>query len=361
MKTLKSTTIPLTIRLLLTETGIDYFVRNKKPLSKLVLADNAEEQGVTLSGAPAPTLQKIILWGYVHKIEVGVTNLAEQRQPLMDLHKLVTFASLYQQFSVLTSESLIQTAAVRQWNRRYPRYAVGPGKEIAEEIVSRAVGNRGKELAAFKKAILESITKEINRHSDTDPADKVRSAQIAERLLESLDSFTNFLILLQTRSLEAEHVATQLRDQVHVFLPRTMVPDYSSLLLLELLASSLRDGPSGCPDSPEYAPAHVIWKVRKRKNTPGDRARMNVILCDRTTSYAAMKRAVNSRAETSVTRRSLNDFYEQSVRAEGDPNLGLHYLSFVGDICRRVGILFDPYVQPVASSGGTLINLAFTF
>ncbi len=239
MKTLKRTTIPLTIRLLLTEAGIDYFVRNKKPFSRFILADDAEEQGVTLSGVPAPTLQKIVLRGYVHKIEVGVHNLAEQRQSLMDLHKLVTFASLYQQFSVLTSESLIQTAAVRQWNRRYPRYAVGPG---------------------------------------TDPADKVRSVQIAGRLLESLDTFANFLILL----------------------------------LLELLASSLRDGPSGCPDSPEDAPTHVI-------------------------------------------------FYEQSIRADGDPDLGLHYLSFVGNICRRVGILFDPYVQPIASSGGTLINLAFTF
>jgi hypothetical protein len=361
MKTKQRANIPQSIRLLLTDEGIEYFVRNKKPFSKFVLSDDAEEQGVTLSGVPAPTLQKLVLLGYVHKIEVGVHNLVEQRQPLMDLHKLVTFASLYQQFSVLTSESLLQTAAVRQWNRRHPRYAVGPGKVLPDQIVSRAVAEREGELAAFKEAILVSLTKEINRNVDTDPEDKVRSKQIAQRLLDSLDMFTNFLILLQTRSLEAAHVATQLQDQVHVFLPRSLVPDYSALLLLELLSRSLRDQRERYPDSPEDASAHVIWTVRKRRNAPGDRARLNVILCERTSSYLAMRRAVNTRAEEAVTRKSLNDFYEQSVRAESEPDLGLYYLSFLADMCRRVGILFDPYVQPVASGSGTLINLAFTF
>lgn len=359
--TVRPGTISLPVRVLLTDAGIDFFVRTNKPFARFSLADKFDERGVTLTGFTAETLQKMILRGYVHKIELAIRDFVRERRDVMDLHKLITFSSLYQQYDLAVREILLGSEAVRRWNRIHPRQALSSVAAPDRDVLTSAVHHGANELGHFKRAIVNKIGEDIRFGEVPRAAEVANPALLAEKALSTLEPVTDFLLLLQMRSPEVHRIAMEIREQLHMFFPRCLVPDYSALLLLELLATSVRSAPDGCADSPDNAVAHVIWKVRNRRPGLGERARLHVVSCDRTVSYSAMKAAVNARSETSVKRKSLNDFYEQAQATGEDPDLGLYYLSFVRDSCRTVGILFDAYVQRVPSGDSTLINFSFAF
>ena len=58
-------------------------------------------------------------------------------------------------------------------------------------------------------------------------------------------------------------------------------------------------------------------------------------------------------------RRTLIDFYRDDGQEGAD--LGLYYLSYLDDACKKVDVKFESLVNQYSASGLTVINLIFNF
>ena len=89
-KSPKKSLLSLPLKVILTEEGASYFIQNKKKLSRMRLADNIEEYGVSLNNFSPQTIQHMILVGYISKLEISVPEFASCRQDVLDLSKLIS-------------------------------------------------------------------------------------------------------------------------------------------------------------------------------------------------------------------------------------------------------------------------------
>ena len=62
-----------------------------------------------------------------------------------------------------------------------------------------------------------------------------------------------------------------------------------------------------------------------------------------------------------LNKRSLIDFYRQMPEGQEGTDLGLYYLSYLDDACKKVNVKFESLVNQFTSSDLTVITLKFNF
>lgn len=60
-------------------------------------------------------------------------------------------------------------------------------------------------------------------------------------------------------------------------------------------------------------------------------------------------------------KRTLIDFYRELPEGQEGTDLGLYYLSYLDDACKKVNVKFESLVNQFASNDLTVINLIFNF
>ena len=82
-------------------------------------------------------------------------------------------------------------------------------------------------------------------------------------------------------------------------------------------------------------------------------------------TYAGYENKVKDNIETKATadtrKKSLIDFYREIPDGQEGTDLGLYYLSYLDDACKKVDIKFESMVNQFSASDLTVINLIFNF
>ena len=60
-------------------------------------------------------------------------------------------------------------------------------------------------------------------------------------------------------------------------------------------------------------------------------------------------------------KRTLIDFYRELPDGQDGTDLGLYYLSYLDDACKKVNVKFESLVNQYSASDLTVINLIFNF
>lgn len=66
--------IDLPVKVILTELGTTFFIKNNKPLRKFKLADSVEEHGIFMDRFAPGSLQRMMLIDYVSKVRSRTAN-----------------------------------------------------------------------------------------------------------------------------------------------------------------------------------------------------------------------------------------------------------------------------------------------
>lgn len=70
----------LPLKLVLTQEGSEFFIKQNRKLMKLKLAEHVEDYGIALDAFAPKTVQGLLLSGYVSLIEVSPPEFASSRQ-----------------------------------------------------------------------------------------------------------------------------------------------------------------------------------------------------------------------------------------------------------------------------------------
>lgn len=383
----KKFSLNLPLKVILTEEGTSHFISHKKKLLRFKLADNVEEYGISLNPFSPQSLQNMIMLDYISKIEIAMSEFVSVRQEVMDLSKVIVYSLLYKQFEREVFASLIKCDIVRKHNRANPSQLIDERTNIADSKLRTVLVNKQSVIAMVKKDILDPVWKSILENKDYSPEERNVYLLMSEKFLNRL-SLMNWYILVKFYKTDGfGEMNLSIRHLLQEYMEKSRVAEYISILVMELAlnnennnmrkaAKSMYAGAEDTdsmifdPDIREKIIAELkrkhelvslSWKLGGGSTSVGKQGRLQITLYNKDEEFQETKESIEAKMAADTSKRSLIDFYRELPDGQESTDLGLYYLSYLDDACKKVDVKFESIVNQFSSNDLTVINLIFNF
>ena len=379
--------LDLPLKVILTEEGASYFISNKKKLLRIKLADNVEEYGISMDQVSPMSVQNMILLDYISKIEISMPEFVTRRQEVMDLSKVIVFSILYKQFDREIFNQLIQCEVVRHHNRANPSQLIDEKTNIPDKQLRTQLSVRDNVIQQARQTILEHIWNGIMSNKDYTPEEKNIYLLMTEKFLNRLSLMNWYIITKFYKSDGFSQILQTLRQSLSSYMDKSKVPEYISVMVMELalncentnirkeaklLYRGVENGDTLIYDPDirakivkemerKHEVVFVSWKLGGGTSSIGKQGRLQITLYNKDDEFREVKENIESKASADLNKRSLIDFYRQMPEGEEGTDLGLYYLSYLDDACKKVNVKFESLVNQFSASDLTVINLIFNF
>ncbi|MCR5172625.1 MAG: hypothetical protein K6B73_07155 [Treponema sp.] len=383
----KKFSLNLPLKVILTEEGASHFISHKIKLLRFRLADNIEEYGVSLNPFSPQSLQNMILVNYISKIEISMSEFVSLRQEVMDLSKVVVYSVLYKQFDRQVFADLIQTDCVRKHNRANPSQLIDERTKMSESQLRSQLSQRQPIVNLAKKEILDPIWKSVMENKDYSLEEKNIYLLMTEKFLNRLSLMNWYIITKFYKTDGFSQINLAIRHLLQVYMEKSRVAEYISILVMELALNNENTNMrkeakimyNGIDDTdsliydPEvrakiiaelkrkHEQVFISWKLGGGSSAIGKQGRLQITLYNKDDEFQEVKENIESKASADTNKKSLIDFYRELPEGQESTDLGLYYLSYLDDACKKVNVKFESIVNQFSSSDLTVINLVFNF
>ncbi len=383
----KKFTLDLPLKVILTQEGISHFMSRGTQLQRFKMADNVEEHGVSLNHFSPMSLQNMILVDYISKMELAMPEFVSHRQEVMDLSKVIVYSILYKQFDREIFGKLVKCDCVRQYNRMNPSKLIDEQTRMSDRQLRNQLAVKDQTIQQSRQTILEPIWKNIMANKDYAAEEKNIYLLMTEKFLNRLSLMNWYIIVKFYKADGFDQIVSIIRDILTQYMEKSKIPEYISVMIMELALNSENTNIkkeaklrfTGIEKSetlifdPEIRGQIVDELVRKRKvvslswkigggsSAIGKQGSLDIRLYNQDDEFQEMKDNIESAIGANTNKKSLIDFYRQMPEGEENTDLGLYYLSYLDDACKKVGVKFDSLVNQSTSSDLTMISLKFNF
>ncbi len=377
----------LPLKVILTEQGASHFISHKKKLLRFKLADNIEEYGISLNPFSPQSIQNMVMVDFISKIEISISEFVASRQEVMDLSKVIVYSLLYKQFDRQVFADLIKCDVVRKHNRANPAQLIDDKTEISDSKLRSILATKQSIVQQAKKNILDPIWKSIMDNKDYSPEEKNIYLLMTEKFLTRL-SLMNWYIITKFYKTEGfMQINLSIRHLLQQYMDKSRVAEYISILVMELALNNenanmrkeaknmymgVEDTDTLIYDSEirsriiqEMKRKHELvflsWKIGGGSSAIGKQGRLQITLYNKDDEFQEVKENIETKMSADLSKKSLIDFYRELPEGQGSTDLGLYYLSYLDDACKKVNVKFESIVNQFTSSDLTVINLIFNF
>ncbi|HAE20916.1 MAG TPA: hypothetical protein DCG47_01140 [Spirochaetaceae bacterium] len=375
--------IELPVKVILTEVGTTFFIKNRKNLQKFKLADNQEEYGILMDKFTPSSLQRMMLIDYVSKIEISNSEFVTIRQEVMDIAKLITYSMLYRQYDAYIFQRVMASDVIKNWNRKNPANIIDDKTKINESFLQNVIKEKEHDIGDIKQSILAPMYAFISRNSSLLPEEKNIQLLLSEKFLNNLRPFIWFIIA-KFKGLDGyETLIKDIRTSLADYMEKAKIAEYLALNIMELATNAensnlKREAKAifkGAVDmnSVLFDPnvrrqvieslqrkgelVYLSWKLGSRGSSIGTQGKLSVTIYNKESEYEKMKEAIDEKKSTDLKKRSLQDFYKELPDGEANTELGLYYLSYLSEACEKVNIKYESLVNQISGSDLTVISL----
>ena len=379
--------LDLPLKVILTEEGTSHFLSHKKQLLNLKLADNRFAHGVSMEHFSPGSLQNMILLDYISKMEISMPEFVSHRQEVMDLSKLIVFSILYKQFDREIYGQIIQCECVRLYNRSHPSALIDEKTQIPEKQLRATLIMKDSVIQSARKTILDPVWKSIMANNEYSPEEKNVFLLMTEKFLNRLSLMNWYIIIKFYKEEGFSEILSILRQQLANYMTKSKVAEYISVMVMELALNNEnanirkeaqqmyadRDDISTLVLDPDvrkkivreleskHEQVFLSWKIGGGSSSVGKQGRLHITLYNKDDEFQEVKENFEMKAQADTAKRSLVDFYRELPEGQEGTDLGMYYLSYLDDACKKVNVKFESLVNQFTASGLTVINLIFNF
>jgi hypothetical protein len=385
----KKKILELPMKIIFNEEGINFFIKSNKKLSKFKLADEVEQYGIFFDSFSPASVQKMMLINYIAYMEISRPEFMSKRQDVMDLSKLITYGTLYRRFDEIVFAKVLDSEAVRKWNRANPSSIIDRKTTINDTYLQQALEKNKAVVAGVKQEILKALVATVQTNDQLLPEEKNVQLFLAEKFLTTLRPFTWFILVKFKDSDDLLLVMNDIETVLKEFMIKSKIAEYVSLMTMELaimaensnIQSFAKNRYKGTldPMAVMYDPemrkmiveemrvrsqnVFLSWKVGgETSRGVNSRERLQVKIFNKETGFQDLKKSVDDTKTLNIKQRSLLDFYKEGPdEGAGSTDLGLYYLSYLSEECQKVGIHFESLVNQIRESNLTVITLNLLF
>lgn len=383
----KKFVLELPLKIILTEDGASNFIRHKKKLLRFRLADNIDEYGISLNRFSPQSIQCMILLDYISKIEISMTEFVSARQEVMDLSKVVVYSILYKQFDRDIYSAVIQCDCVRKYNRANPAHLIDEKTTMNNRQLRMALSSKGSVIDQTRRLILAPIWQSIMDNKEYSAEEKNIYLLMTEKFLNRLGLMNWYIITLFHKADGFNDMLIAIRNLLGSYMDKSKVAEYISVMVMELALNSentnirkeARNMYQGVEDMDslifdpdirskivkELQRKHELvflsWKLGGGTSSIGKQGRLQITLYNKDDEFQEVKENIEAKKTADTKKKTLIDFYRELPEGQEGTDLGLYYLSYLDDACKKVNVKFESLVNQFAASDLTVINLIFNF
>ncbi|MCI1209557.1 MAG: hypothetical protein LKF96_08960 [Treponema sp.] len=379
--------LDLPLKVVLTEQGASNFIRHKKKLLRFRLADNVEEYGISINRFSPQSIQNMILVDYISKIEISMPEFVSSRQEVMDLSKVIVYSILYKQFDHEVFKGLIHCDCVIKHNRSNPSQLIDDKTEISDKQLRLMLQSKNSEIEESRKTILAPIWKSIMKNDEYSAEEKNIYLLMTEKFLNRL-SLMNWYIILKFHKTDGfPQLLICIRNLLGAYMEKSKVAEYISVMVMELalhcengnvrkeahtmyqgiddIDALIYDQETRSKIVAELKHKHELvflsWKLGGGSSAIGKQGRLQITLYNKDDEFQEVKENIETKMSADLSKKSLIDFYREMPEGEEGTDLGLYYLSYLDDACKKINVKFESLVNQFSASDLTVINLIFNF
>jgi hypothetical protein len=377
----------LPIRIILTENGINFFIKHNKKLNRFKMADDVEEYGISLDTFAPVSVQRMLLIDYISKIEISRVEFVSKRQDIMDLTKLIVYGILYKQLDSIIFKKILDSALIKNWNRTNPGNIIDEKTNINEGYLEKVLKQSEENVRKVKQALLSPIMVKINSEANLLDEEKKVKFFICEKFLNNLRPSIWFILSKFQTSKDYLILLGEIREGVLDYLEKTKIAEYLSLMAMELAINAENSNMQKyakkaykdtinleslvfdhnvrskiiheMEDKNEHL--YLTWKIWGKGGSITSRNRLQVTLYNRETEYRQIKQIIDDKKGLDLKKKSLSDFYKESPDKLSNTELGLYYLSYLNEACEKVNVRFDSIVNQIQKTDLTVITMNLYF
>lgn len=383
----KKLMLELPLKVILTENGASNFISHKKRLLRFRLADNLDEYGISLNKFSPQSIQSMLLLDYISKIEISMPEFVTRRQEVMDFSKLIVYSLLYKQFNRDIHSIIIQCECVRKHNRSNPSHLIDEKTKMSEKQLRSILINKDSVIQAKRKEILEPIWQSIQDNNDYSIEEKNIYMLMSEKFMNRMSLMNWYLITLFSKSDGFEDMIIAIRNLLGQYMEKSKVAEYISVMVMELALNSennniRKEAKSMYPDVDDldglvldpdvrskivkelerkHALVFLSWKLGGGSSSIGKQGRLQITLYNKDDEFQEVKDNIETKMAADTHKKTLIDFYRDLPDGQEGTDLGLYYLSYLDDACKKVNVKFESLVNQFSTSDLTVINLIFNF
>ena len=383
----KKLMLELPLKVILTENGASNFISHKKRLLRFRLADNLDEYGISLNKFSPQSIQSMLLLDYISKIEISMPEFVTRRQEVMDFSKLIVYSLLYKQFNRDIHSVIIQCECVRKHNRSNPSHLIDEKTKMSEKQLRSILINKDSVIQAKRKEILEPIWQSIQDNNDYSIEEKNIYMLMSEKFMNRMSLMNWYLITLFSKSDGFEDMIIAIRNLLGQYMEKSKVAEYISVMVMELALNSentniRKEAKSMYPDVDDldglvldpdvrskivkelerkHALVFLSWKLGGGSSSIGKQGRLQITLYNKDDEFQEVKENIETKMAADTHKKTLIDFYRDLPDGQEGTDLGLYYLSYLDDACKKVNVKFESLVNQFSASDLTVINLIFNF
>lgn len=383
----KKTILNLPLKIILTQEGSTFFIRQNKKLLKFKLADNVEEYGISLDQFTPATVQRLLLIDYISKIEISKPEFVSSRQETMDLSKLIVYSVLYRQYDSYIFNRILSSDVIKKWNRLNPANIIDEKTHINENFLRSVLKKNEKIIFEAKQEILSPLYTFINKNTSLLPEEKNIQLLLSEKFMNNLRPFTWFIITKFKDADGFDLILRTIRTSLTEYMDKAKIAEYISLMLMELvinaentnLRKEVKNMYKGAvdPNTVMFDPnirkkviaelerkhelVFLSWKLGGGNSSIGTQGKLQITLFNKDDQSETVRESINDKKNADLKKKSLIDFYREIPEGEEDTNLGMYYLSYLSEACEKVNVKFESMANQFRDSDLTVINLSFIF
>lgn len=377
--------IDVPVQIVLTEHAVGRMLAQNKRLGRQRLQDGAEGYGFATESMGPAAVQSMIADGYISRIQFSQVALLDHRPAVVDLTKAIVFGILYALFARESRRVLLESDVVKRWNRAKPTQTIDENTKIKDEAVRRYLVTHRQQLVVLHQGISAPVVRELVGQV-SDKGDKEVLAHLSNRYLRAVPMSAWYLMLTLFSAAEREDLINELRALLKRYLDKSDLAEYLALIVVELMvhaeyAGLLRQANRKQGDAVTVQQLvtnevlrkqiqeelerrderiSLIWNLSAGVTGEDRRARLAVSLLNRGWRFNNVRDEVNTKLSTRKNERALDAYFLQAATTGFDTTLGMHYLSYLDEACKRFDIHFDSTVSRTAGDS-TMINLILQF
>ena len=379
--------IELPLKVILTEDGASNFISHNKKLMRFRLADNVDEYGISLNKFSPQSIQSMILLDYISKIEISMSEFVSSRQEVMDLSKVVVYSLLYKQFDRDVYAALIQCECVRKHNRANPSHLIDEKTQMSERQLRSILQNKENVIQQTRRSILDPIWKAIMTNTDYSDEEKNIYLLMSEKFMNRLGLMNWYIITLFHKADGANEMFIAIRNLLSSYMEKSKVAEYISVMVMELalnnentnIRKEARNMYQDVEDidalifDPEvrakivaelqrnHELVFISWKLGGGSASIGKQGKLSITLYNKDDEFQEVKENIDNAKSSNTAKKTLIDFYRELPDGQEGTDLGLYYLSYLDDACKKVNVKFESLVNQFSASELTVITLNFNF
>lgn len=379
--------IELPLKIILTEKGTSFFIGKKTKLLRFKLADNADEYGIALARFSPQSIQRMVLLNYISKVEISMSEFVSKRQEIMDLSKLIVYSILYKQFDRELFTALIRLDCIQKHNRANPGRIIDEKTVINGKQLKEMIAGSGTLIENLRQYILAPIWDEIAKNTTYSNEEKNIYLLMSEKFLNRLGSMNWYIILLFRSGNGLSEIMEAVRMLLKTYLEKSHIAEYISVMVMELALGSENTNIRNAAKEiyPEEKDIDMLvlnpeirskivehleklgqlvflsWKLGGTSMAIGRQGRLQITLYNKNNEFQKAKDTIEERREADTHKKNLADFYREMPEGEAGVDLGLYYLSYLDDACKKIGIKFESLVNQFTDSDLMVIDLVFHF